>query len=182
MRANCYAPTLQYKAKQSRSQWPIIHKELRHPYFKNNYSIQFVVWSLWHCNYCDLPQFLDIFYWRKISAVALWNTVFNLSIGHLNSLPYLSWIYFHWMCLIYCWVICSIWSGSAMFERAYLSQCLELLWYTCIFYFFHMTDFDLLCKLSPMKTICMKGQSLFSKNSKKTEDNLHERSKPVFFF
>ena len=40
------------------------------------------------------------------------------------------------------------------------------------FYFSHRTEFDILCKLSPMETVCMKYQILFSGKGKKNITNL----------
>ena len=46
-------------------------------------------------------------------------------------------------------------------------------WYFSYFsYFSQKTGFDILCKLSPIKTICMKCQILFSGENKKTIINL----------
>ena len=49
------------------------------------------------------------------------------------------------------------------------------------FFFPKKKGFDISCELSSMKTICMKCQILFSGNNKKTEDNLHEIPKPIFW-
>ena len=40
-------------------------------------------------------------------------------------------------------------------------------------YFSQKTDFDISCKLSPMETICIKYQNLFSGKNKKNITNLY---------
>ena len=42
----------------------------------------------------------------------------------------------------------------------------------CFSYFSQKTGFDISCKLSPLETICMKCQILFSRKNKKTIINL----------
>ena len=44
-------------------------------------------------------------------------------------------------------------------------------WASCS-YFSQKTDFDISCKLSPMETVCMKYQNLFSRKNKKNITNL----------